>query len=196
MVPSSFTQQFVMCLGESCMTGISKTNAPSTLSRKVSPSVAISGRSVRNEQGPVGADTPTLTRSKPVPVILASGCSRDHTDLGLCLRGFAWSLFSAHDVQSALILLRTVRQPILICSDELENGTWQELLDSAASLHVPPIFILARSALDSESWAEALHLGAYDVVARPFQVEEVLHVVRTAYLCSRRRTSMNVVAAG
>ena len=48
------------------------------------------------------------------------------------------------------------------------------------------VFILATAAIDRQAWADALYLGAYDVVVKPFQIEEVLHVIRTTYLSSRR----------
>jgi FixJ family two-component response regulator len=93
-----------------------------------------------------------------------------------------------------MALLGKAPRPIVICSDDLQDGKWQDVLDSLNSLAAPPPFILASALIDCTIWAEALNVGAFDVVARPFEVEEVLHVVITAHL-STRRSALTASAA-
>jgi DNA-binding response OmpR family regulator len=44
----------------------------------------------------------------------------------------------------------------------------------------PPLFIISSRLADERLWAEALNLGAYDVLAKPFDAREVLHAFSRA----------------
>jgi DNA-binding response OmpR family regulator len=45
---------------------------------------------------------------------------------------------------------------------------------------------------DERLWAEVLNLGAYDLLAKPFDVREVLHAVTTA--CRRREAQQGIAS--
>ena len=143
------------------------------------------GESRRN-QFTTSERTNTVAASHPITVVFVSGCQRDEFTLRNHLRGSAWSIIPAHDVPSALALVLALPDAVVICSDNLRDGTWHDVFDHVKSLSSPPAFILATAANDSSIWAEAVNVGAYDVVARPFELEEILHVVKTAHLCPRR----------
>lgn len=136
----------------------------------------------------------SVVASQTVEVILVSGCTRDVVELRNCLRGSAWTIKTAFDLNSALELLSNLVTPIIICSDDIQGGSWQEVLAVVRTLPGHPKFIFATDTIDSGLWAEALHLGAHDVIAKPFNNEEVLHVVRTAWL-SLRHTAQVARAA-
>jgi DNA-binding response OmpR family regulator len=59
---------------------------------------------------------------------------------------------------------------------------WQELLEQAESPPDPPCLILTFRLGDDRLWAEALNLGAYDVLAQPFDGEEVVRILSMAWL--------------
>ena len=46
----------------------------------------------------------------------------------------------------------------------------------------PPFLIVASRLADERLWAEALNLGAYDVLAKPFDSTEVTRIVGMAWL--------------
>jgi DNA-binding response OmpR family regulator len=48
--------------------------------------------------------------------------------------------------------------------------SWTE----SATLTDPPLLIVSSRLADEHLWAEALNLGVFDVLAKPFQSEEVL----------------------
>jgi hypothetical protein len=124
---------------------------------EMSPAAVKPTRSVVDERPFTANASAAATRLQAVPVILVGRSFRDYADLRQCLRGAAWSVFWAHDAQSAMMPVRRFAQPIIICSDELQGDTWQGLLDAANSLPTSPVFVLARAKIDSQSWAEALH---------------------------------------
>ena len=79
----------------------------------------------------------------------------------------------------ALISVHPIRVVIGI-ADEMD-GTWRDLLAHGTSLRKPPHLIVASRYTDDRLWAEALNLGAYDVLAMPFRTAEVFQSVSLAW---------------
>ena len=61
----------------------------------------------------------------------------------------------------------------------LPDGPWTELRD--ASSRCPPI-IVSAGCVDARVWADALAQGAYDVLVKPYNTEELLYVLQSACL--------------
>src|SRR5215469_1370837 len=79
----------------------------------------------------------------------------------------------------ALGLLRSCPVPIVLC----DCGTgWREALDEFRSLPHPPALIVTSRIADDRLWSEALNLGAYDVLAKPYRPDEVLRALDLAWL--------------
>jgi len=95
---------------------------------------------------------------------------------------FVWTLENSTDLKSAWRLLRTRRFPVVLCECDLRQGTWRELLELLKSLPEPPFLIVTSQAADERLWAEALNLGAYDVLAKPFDSTEVSRVISRAWM--------------
>ena len=86
----------------------------------------------------------------------------------------------ARTCREAFALLNTERVAVIICERSLPDGEWKDLLDKLAPLSVPPCLIVTSRAADEWLWAEVLNLGGYDVLAKPFDAEEVSRVVTLA----------------
>jgi DNA-binding response OmpR family regulator len=56
----------------------------------------------------------------------------------------------------------------------------------------PPALIVADHLADERLWVEVLNLGAHDLLAKPFDVKEVLYAVSTAF----QRTENTRLVAG
>jgi len=63
----------------------------------------------------------------------------------------------------------------------LRPGTWKELLEQITLLPDPPVLLVASRLADECLWAEALNRGVYDVLAIPFDPQEVLRYVSLAW---------------
>jgi DNA-binding NtrC family response regulator len=81
-----------------------------------------------------------------------------------------------------MAVLQQTRIPILLSDSDLTPGSWRDLLAETATLPDPPLVIVSSRIVDEEKWAEALNLGAYDVLAKPFNAEEVIRVLSSAWL--------------
>ena len=93
-----------------------------------------------------------------------------------------WRLIARPTLASALTSLRQHRFSIVLCEKELLPGSWLDILEQVASLPDAPFLIVTSRLADERFWAEALNRGAYDVLAKPFDREEVIRVISLAWL--------------
>lgn len=91
-----------------------------------------------------------------------------------------WTVIASATVDSATSVLREIPIPIVICDCEITTGTWEEMLDHLSLLPDPPLVILTSRLADERLWAEALNLGAWDVLAKPFNADEVVRIAGIA----------------
>jgi len=121
--------------------------------------------------------------SETIPVLSVSPVQTDHATLKQLLPEPQWSVYRANTVLSALKLLRTLRPvPVVVCERDMLPDSWQEMLSITALLPEPPSIIVASRLADDHLWAEALNLGAYDVLAKPFDVAELTRSLSLAWL--------------
>jgi CheY-like chemotaxis protein len=93
-----------------------------------------------------------------------------------------WTLTAAATPQAALDLLRHNEAAIAVCECDRSPGAWRELLRQFAQLAHPPCLIVTSRLADDYLWAEALNLGAFDVLSTPFRREEVIRAFTSAWL--------------
>lgn len=150
----------------------------------------------------LGKPLQKIIGSGPIPVLSLSPVQTDHTTLKELLPRPQWSVYQANTVVSALKLLRTLRPvPVVVCERDLLSDSWQEMLSITALLPEPPSVIVASRFADDHLWAEALNLGAYDVLAKPFDVVELTRSLRLAWLHGQGQggvsgTRPKIMAAG
>jgi DNA-binding response OmpR family regulator len=84
-------------------------------------------------------------------------------------------------LDSASSVLRKSPVPIVVCEANLLPGTWREMLGCISLLPDPPLLIVSSRLADDYLWAEALNLGAYDVLSKPFDATEVIRIVSLAW---------------
>jgi DNA-binding response OmpR family regulator len=93
-----------------------------------------------------------------------------------------WAIRLSASVHATLMALRQDRIQVVLCDRDLMPEAWKELLEQFACLAEPPCLIVTSRLADEHLWAEALNLGAYDVLARPFDGVEVVRTVNLARL--------------
>ena len=107
---------------------------------------------------------------RAVNVLSVSGFAQDHATVAEAMRPEKWTFYRASTLTRAQTLLAVVGFNLVICERDLP---WKDLLAEVLTLPRPPFFIVTSRLADDCLWAEALNLGAYDVLAKPFQREEV-----------------------
>jgi DNA-binding NtrC family response regulator len=123
-----------------------------------------------------------------VDVLSVSPHPEDHLSLERLLgiptprREWQWHVSTAASLSSALRLLSELRCPVVLCEQHLPLGDWRDLLEHTRQLMKPPFVVVTSRHADDYLWAEALNLGAYDVLAKPFDRAETTRVIELATL--------------
>ena len=104
-------------------------------------------------------------------VLLVANASEE---LAGILRSASWEIRPAQSLHEALTQLSAQSAPVVICERALADGEWKDLLGKT------PRLIVTSRVTDEALWAEVLNLGGYDVLAQPFDAEEVRRVVALA----------------
>jgi len=116
-------------------------------------------------------------------ILYLSAGHDDARRLSLMLNDLPMDIDHAANLKQARAMLRQSDYDIILSEGSLSDGTWIDSLhlsrDSARDLKV----IVTDPHADARFWAEALNLGAYDVLAQPFYSPEVRRILFNA--CSR-----------
>ena len=87
------------------------------------------------------------------------------------------------DLQHARAKLRQSRYAVILTEAGLPDGSWLDVLSLARGMAPGAEVIVTDPHADARFWAEALNLGAYDLLAQPFYESEVRRILYNA--CSR-----------
>ena len=102
-----------------------------------------------------------------------------------------WTLISSSTITSSFSVLLKMRIPIVICEADLFPGSWREILAHTSLSPDPPLLIVTSRLADDRLWAEALNLGAHDVIAKPFDATEVVRILGLSWLRWRSRHGLH-----
>jgi DNA-binding response OmpR family regulator len=132
---------------------------------------------------PTLKDSPEIeTGDATITVLSVSPLQDDHDALEWLLNRRQWQIRKAFTFSSAVALLQKTRVSVVVCERDLEPGTWRDMMDHLRLLPQPPYLIVTSRLADECLWAEALNVGAYDVLAKPFDDTEVLRSLSLACL--------------
>src|SRR5215471_5049448 len=109
--------------------------------------------------------------------------------LSRILEGTSCPLTVLHspDCEQASAHLADSRISVVICEALLPDGSWKDLLARMARARTSSVLVVTSKVADEWLWAEVLNLGGYDVLAQPFDREEVTRVMRSAVRSSSNR---------
>jgi DNA-binding NtrC family response regulator len=92
-----------------------------------------------------------------------------------------WILVFTGNIAEALGVLRSIVVGVVLCDIRFPGGhTWRDLLHEMSKMEDPPPLIVADRLADDRRWVEVLNLGAHNLLAKPFNSEEVLRAVTAA----------------
>jgi len=116
-------------------------------------------------------------------ILYLSGQHDDARSLALMLDGLPVDIDYSGSLQQARAMLRQMDYDVLLSEASLPDGSWLGALHMARNRVRDPKVIVTDPHADARFWAEALNLGAYDVIAQPFYSPEVRRILYNA--CSR-----------
>ena len=116
-------------------------------------------------------------------VLFLSGRYDDARHLTDMLEDLPIGLDYAGSLQQASARLQQNAYEVVLTEAVLPDGNWLNVLQLAHDCPVEPRVIVTDPRADARLWAEALNLGAYDLVVQPFYGPEVRRILSNA--CSR-----------
>jgi DNA-binding response OmpR family regulator len=130
-----------------------------------------------------------MSKNGIVPVLSISPIDEDHFFLQNILNRLqgtpdpsrTFTVNSYATLASGLAALRKRQFEVVVCERDLSPGSWKDVLDQVTILPDPPSLIVTSRLADERLWAEALNLGACDVLAKPFDSNEALRVIGAAW---------------
>lgn len=92
----------------------------------------------------------------------------------------SWRLHPVASIAAGVAALGRRVVAIVVCDADQHPDWARTLLPACTGMGTPRLVLSSRLA-DERFWAEALNLGAYDVLARPYAADEVGRVLRHAW---------------
>jgi phosphoserine phosphatase RsbU/P len=91
-----------------------------------------------------------------------------------------WSVQHAESCHEAARLMNIRHPAVIACDLNLPDGNWRDLFNLTIALENPPPVVVVSHHADESLWAEVLSVGGYDLLAKPFEPNEVSRVVAMA----------------
>jgi len=129
----------------------------------------------------------TLDSGNAVNVLSVTPYEEDQLWLREIISHSKWRLYRADCLDSAVEVLHRQEIGVVLSEGDLPPHSWTDMLDVTHHLQAAPPLIVTSRLADERLWAEALNLGAYDVLAKPFDRDEVLRSVSLAWLNWHRK---------
>jgi DNA-binding response OmpR family regulator len=118
-------------------------------------------------------------QQRRISVLSVSPCADDHEAIADIM---PWPIHRAASLAVAMQLLRRRQISVVVCERDLPPHSWKDLLTEVSALPKPPLVIVTSRHADEYLWAEALNLGASDVLAKPFDAGELKRTLFVAGL--------------
>jgi two-component system OmpR family response regulator len=128
-------------------------------------------------------------------ILFVTGHLEDARLLSHMLSALPLVLDHAENLQQARAQLRRREYDVVLTEAALPDGNWLDTLHMARENPGDVEVIVTDPQADARFWAEALNLGAYDLLTQPFYEPEVRRILYNA--CSRpwRRPILAAVAS-
>ena len=116
-------------------------------------------------------------------ILFISGRQEDARHLTKMLHALPMSLEHVPSLRHARTRLRRQDYDVILTEAALPDGKWLDVLHLVRQSPRETEVIVTDPQADASFWAEALNLGAYDLLAQPFYEPEVRRILFNA--CSR-----------
>lgn len=123
-------------------------------------------------------------------ILYISGNPEDARHLAHMLQPLPLLLDHVESLQLARERLRSSDYDVVLTEAQLPDGKWLDVLHLVRESPREPEVIVTDRQADARFWAEALNLGAYDLLAQPFYQPEVQRILYNA--CSRLTSNATV----
>jgi DNA-binding NtrC family response regulator len=132
-------------------------------------------------------------RSKKSPVLFVTPHTEDANRISQMLRPLPLVVDHVVDLQHARVKYHRDRYRVILTEASLPDGNWRDLLSLSREQWPAADVIVTDPHADARFWAEALNLGAYDLLVQPFRESEVRRIL--SHVCARSEPQMTASSA-
>ena len=111
-------------------------------------------------------------------VLFVSPYVQDANSLAEMLGEISISVVHANSLKDAVSKLKTANFAVVLTEARLDDGNWLDVLELTRRLGRE--LVVTDAWADARSWATAINLGAYDMLAQPFHGAEVRRILASA----------------
>ena len=126
-------------------------------------------------------------------ILFISGNPEDARHLTQMLRSLPLALDHAGTLHHARAKLQQEDYAVVLTEAALPDGNWVDVLHLVRECPRELEVIVTDRHADARFWAEALNLGAYDVLAQPLYEPEVRRIL--SYACTHSSRERQLVGA-
>ena len=127
-------------------------------------------------------------------VLFVSPNGQDVRSLSSMLAEASMELIHAIDIKTAARRLGSRLFPVVLSEAKLDDGNWLDVLHLARPVEAE--LVVTDPWADPRFWAEAINMGAFDLLVQPFQRMEVQRVLASAAAARVARAGQLRVGAG
>ena len=115
-----------------------------------------------------------------ISLLAVSSEKDDCQSLKTILSRSRWTVLGAQSLLEASRLLKEMMPRLVLCDRNLPDGNWKDVYRESSCMTVPPAMVVISRQADERLWAEALSMGCFDLLLRPFEATELSHVLDMA----------------
>lgn len=130
-----------------------------------------------------------------VTVLLIFHQPKAYKDLAAALEKLAVATRRAKTLAEARGVLLRADPPLLVFTEsKLPDGNWADVVSFSERASMPVSVIVVGQEIDTNLYASAIEVGAFDFIAPPFDDLDLAHVIRCAAdnALRRRQTARNL----
>ena len=103
------------------------------------------------------------------------------------ISGTGWSLVRSHNIVEGLSAVINHQIEVIFTDCDLPDGSWADMIESLRACRNAPRVIVFSPRADDRLWMDVLQSGGYDLVAIPFDREEISRTGTGAWLSWQKR---------
>ena len=110
-------------------------------------------------------------------VLYVGDCRNNRDAIRRAFDNHGLPLVAACCYREALSWINRTKFALVLCEERLRDGRWLDLVSRFAEMSEPPALIVLAETQDAANWAEAINLGARDVLVTPIDDSDLQHLV-------------------
>ena len=115
-----------------------------------------------------------------IKCVFLTAAEKDFREAVGVLRTARITLHHAASLEQAGFQLVRTHAGVLLTELKFLDGGWKDALKMLSASHPRVALVLAASQADERQWIHALECGAFDLVGKPFQTQELRRILENA----------------